>query len=98
MDYQVILSLKAINDLKVIVRYIAINNPKTARKLGQQLLDQAKELGKFPLRGQIVPEFENPNIRQLILRPYRIIYRVEETQKQISIARFWHASRGNLKF
>ncbi|MBN3946003.1 MAG: type II toxin-antitoxin system RelE/ParE family toxin [Nostoc sp. NMS7] len=28
-----------------------------------------------------------------ILKPYRIIYRVEEDKKQVSIARFWHASR-----
>ncbi|MEH2434351.1 MAG: type II toxin-antitoxin system RelE/ParE family toxin [Nostoc sp.] len=32
-------------------------------------------------------------LRQLILKPYRIIYRVEEDKKQVSIARFWHASR-----
>lgn len=46
---------------------------------------------------QIVPEFNDCNIRQLILRPYRIIYRVEADKKQISIARFWHTSRGDLE-
>ncbi len=38
MDYQVILSPKAVNDLEKIVSYISINNPEAAKKIGQQLL------------------------------------------------------------
>jgi toxin ParE1/3/4 len=51
----------------------------------------------FPFKGQKVPEFDDPNIRQLILRPYRIVYRVEEGKKQIGIARFWHSSQENIE-
>jgi hypothetical protein len=97
MDYKVIFSLKAVNDLETIVRYVALDNTEIARRLGENLLNKAKELEKFPLRGQIVPEFNQANLRQLILKPYRIIYRVEESKKQISIARFWHTAREQLK-
>lgn len=45
----------------------------------------------------MVPEFNDVNIRQLILRPYRIIYRVEEPICQVSVARFWHTARGFLE-
>jgi plasmid stabilization system protein ParE len=65
--------------------------------LGQRLLDKTKELSLFPFQGQKVLEFDDPNIRQLILRPYRIVYRVEEDKKQISIARFWHSSQENIE-
>jgi hypothetical protein len=41
----------------------------------------------------VVPEFNDVNVRQLILRPYRIIYRVEEPIRQVSVARFWHTAR-----
>lgn len=81
MDYKVIFSPKAVNDLERIVRYIALSNPETAKRLGEQLVDKAKELGRFPMRGQKVPEFNEDNIRQLILKPYRIIYRVEKEKK-----------------
>ena len=47
--------------------------------------------------GQRVTEFPDPNIRQLLLKPYRIIYRIDEVEERISVARFWHASRLNLK-
>lgn len=84
MDYTVILSPKAVGDLEAIVRYIALSNPEAARKVGQNLLNKTKELSQFPFRGQIVPEFNSPDIRQVILKPYRIVYRVEEDKKRIS--------------
>ncbi|MBW4686135.1 MAG: type II toxin-antitoxin system RelE/ParE family toxin [Komarekiella atlantica HA4396-MV6] len=93
MDYQVILSPKALGDLEIIIRYIAHDNPEAARKICQRLLEKTKELSQFPFKRQKVSEFDEPDIRQLILKPYRIIYRVEEDKKQVSIARFWHASR-----
>jgi toxin ParE1/3/4 len=97
MDYTVILSPKALRDLEVIIRYISLNNPSAARRLGQNLLNKTKELGQFPFKGQKVPEFNSPDIRQVILKPYRIVYRVEEDIKRISVARFWHASQDSLK-
>ncbi|MGF1570913.1 MAG: type II toxin-antitoxin system RelE/ParE family toxin [Nodosilinea sp.] len=97
MDYTVILSPKAVGDLEVIIRYIALANPEVARKVGQNLLNKAKELSQFPFKGQQVPEFNSPAIRQVILKPYRIVYRVEEDKKRISIARFWHSSQANLE-
>ncbi|WP_017747275.1 type II toxin-antitoxin system RelE/ParE family toxin [Scytonema hofmannii] len=45
----------------------------------------------------MVPEFNSSDIRQVILKPYRIVYRVEEDKKQISVARFWHSSQENLE-
>jgi toxin ParE1/3/4 len=94
---EVILSPKAVGDLQSIVRYIAATNPDAARKVGQSLLDKTKELSQFPFKGQKVPEFDSSDIRQVILRPYRIVYRVEEQKKQISIARFWHSSQESLE-
>jgi toxin ParE1/3/4 len=97
MDYQVVFSPKAVGDLEAILRYIALSNPEAARKLGQQLLEKSKELSQFPFIGQKVSEFDDPNIRQLILKPYRVVYRVEDEKKRISIARFWHSAQDNLE-
>jgi len=80
-----------------IVRYIASYSPEAASRLGQRLLLKTRELGQFPFKGQKVPEFNDPNIRQLVLRPYRVIYRVEDDKKRVSIARFWHSSQDNIE-
>ena len=97
MDYTVILSPKAVRDLEAIIRYIARDNPHAASKVGRNLLNRTKELGQFPFKGQKVPEFNDSDIRQVILKPYRIVYRVEEDKRRISVARFWHASQKSLE-
>ncbi len=97
MDYTIVLSPKAVGDLESIVRYIALNNPEAARKVGQNLLEKTKALSQFPFKGQKVPEFDTAEIRQIILKPYRIVYRVEEERRRVSIARFWHSSQENIE-
>jgi len=76
------------------VRYIARDNPPAAVQLGLALIEKTKELAKWPELGRVVPEFDDPKIRELILKPYRIVYRVDSKAGVIGIARFWHAARG----
>jgi plasmid stabilization system protein ParE len=51
-------------------------------------------LDGFPFLGRVVPEFKIKSIREIIHRPYRIVYRVGEEQELIEILRVWHAARG----
>jgi addiction module RelE/StbE family toxin len=94
MDYQIITSPRAILDLAEIVRYIAQDNSVAAAKLGYALIEKTKILAEWPEMGRMVPEFNLPAIRELILPPYRIVYRVNHAQKIIGVARFWHSARG----
>jgi toxin ParE1/3/4 len=43
-----------------------------------------------------VPEFGDPLIRELILKPYRIVYRIDEEKKVIGIARYRHSARAGI--
>jgi len=94
MDYQVILAPDALQDLTDIAGYIAQHDPAAALRLGDELLDVAEALGRFPLRGRVVPEFDRPDWREVIHRSFRIIDRVNLTEQRIEVARFWHAARG----
>jgi toxin ParE1/3/4 len=60
------------------------------------LIERTKILGALPLTGRQVPEFDHPAIRELILRPYRIVYRVDEDRKIVGVARFWHGAQDAL--
>jgi hypothetical protein len=64
--------------------------------MGAGLLDRIRMLETFPFAGKIVEEFDNPAIRELVLPPYRIVYRIDKRGKIIGIARFWHGARGVL--
>jgi len=41
-----------------------------------------------------VPEFAQLDLREIICRSYRIIYRLNRKDQQIQIVRFWHGARG----
>jgi plasmid stabilization system protein ParE len=51
-------------------------------------------LEQFPQIGRVVPEAQDENIREIILPPYRIIYRVLAENGAVAIARVWHGARG----
>ena len=98
MDYKVVLAPRAIEDLRDIVLYVAPDRPEAAKRLGLALIEKTKVLGSFPFSGLVVPEFDDRLIRELVLKPYRIVYRVDEGSKVIGVARYWHGARGELGF
>jgi toxin ParE1/3/4 len=94
VDYQVVLSLSARSDLRAIVRYISFDAPDRALEFGHFLISRTRFLAGSPELGRIVPEFEDPFIREIIARSYRIVYRVDDTRRLVEVIRFWHAARG----
>ena len=95
MGYQVALSPSACRDLRDIVRYISLDSPERAVRFGQFLISSTKRLADFPEMGRVVPEFDDPAIREIIVRSYRVIYRLDHADRRVDVARFWHAARGN---
>lgn len=66
-------------DLDEIIEFIENENPQTARNILNKIWSEVNRLDLFPLRGRIVPEFEENGIftyREIIVSPWRIIYRV----------------------
>ena len=94
MAYKLIWAPAAYDDLHDIVVFIERDNPDPAMSFGYQLISETDQLQSFPELGRTVPEYQNPDIREIIFRPYRIIYRVNHAQKLCEIARVWHSARG----
>src|SRR6266851_2394096 len=97
MDYHVVLSPSARADLRDIVRYISLDAPDRALEFGQFLISHTKGLALFPELGRVVPELGNHFIREIIVRSYRIIYRINNSENLIEVVRFWHALAAFLK-
>lgn len=98
MGYKITLSPSARRDLRDIVRYIFSDSPDRAIAFGQFLISSTKRLADFPELGRIVPEFDNSLIREIVVRSYRVVYRLDEVNQRIEVVRFWHAARGNPEF
>lgn len=93
MDYQVVLSSSARADLRDIVRYVSLDDPNAALRLGRFLISRTRLLAHSPELGRIVPEIDNPLIREIIVRSYRVVYRLNHSQYLVEVIRFWHAAR-----
>ncbi len=68
------------NDLDNIIEYIHAENPKAAQVTMKRLHKHATTLESHAQRGRIVPELREVGLvhyRELIDRPWRIIYRLD---------------------
>ena len=80
-SYRVQWAEAAVRDLEELFSYIATDSPLNAERILGKLEKRALSLGSAPTRGRVVPElahFGIRNWRELIVRPYRILYRIEE--------------------
>ena len=94
MAHKIIWSRQARDDLREIVEFIAAERPAVAESFCFRLMSKVDVLAKFPLLGRVVPEEHNENLREIILRPYRIIYEILPAQQVVAVARIWHGARG----
>ncbi len=94
MARKVIWSDEAIADLGEIVTRIAGDNRTAAEKMGRTIFERTRMLADFPLAGRVVSEERDPNVREIIVDPYRIIYELNAASPTVDILRVWHAARG----
>ena len=94
MAGKIIWSLQARDDLQDIVSFIAADNPVAAQSFGFRLMSKVDVLVDFPQLGRVVPEENDEAIRELIIRPYRIVYQVLADGQTVAIVRIWHGARG----
>jgi toxin ParE1/3/4 len=93
-EYKVVFGRRSRGDLKDLVGYIRVASgaPDVAERFGIGLVRKALSLSTFPERGRVVPELGLPEVREIIFKNYRIVYRV--LSGQVQVLRFWHAARG----
>lgn len=91
MAYKVIFAPAAIARLEDIVRYIAADDPGTAKTFALHLINRAELLGDFPELGTAYRK--RRNVRRLRCDPYFIYYRLRPAERVIEIMEFWHAAR-----
>ena len=93
MAYKLIWSPASRDDLHDIAVFIARDNPNRAMSFGYELISETDRLQEFPELGRIVLEYRNNNLREIIFRPYRVVYRLDHDRRLCEIARVWHSAR-----
>jgi toxin ParE1/3/4 len=65
-------------DLERVADYIAEDSPGYAAALVRRIRDQARSLEEMAERGRVVPELDQPSVRELVVGSYRLIYEIGE--------------------
>ena len=76
MDRRVVWTETAWADLEQIVTYIAKDSSNYAAAFAREALKAARSLAQFSNRGREVPELADPDVREIFVRSYRLIYDV----------------------
>jgi addiction module RelE/StbE family toxin len=72
----IIWSPRAIRDVESIHAFIAQDSPSYAELEARCIVAAVERLRMFPESGRRVPERQADTIREIILSPYRLVYRL----------------------
>ena len=73
------------------VGFVAQDTPQAAIQLLKQALDGAASLNAMSERGRVVPEIGRPEVRELFIGRYRLVYEVRP--QEVCILAFLHGAR-----
>ena len=91
MAREVVWTRPAWEDLAATADYIARDSENYAATFVQEVKEAAASLVEFAERGQVVPEYADPTIRELLIKPYRLVYKV--TDDKVLVLALIHGAR-----
>jgi plasmid stabilization system protein ParE len=91
MDYKVVYTDPAIDDLRQILERSAVVHGEETERFGDSILNRCDLLGQFPFLG--APVRGMPGHRRLFHSPIYIYYFVDEARRLVEIDHFWHFRR-----
>ncbi len=81
----------AVGHLVNIFEYISLNSPIYAKRMVDRITRRTMQISDQPYSGRKIPEYQPEDVRELIEKPYRIIYRIK--QDRIDVLAVIHAAR-----
>lgn len=82
----------ALADLESIRAWYAEQDvPEVGERLLEEIVASIEALADHPDIGRIVPEFDQPFLRELIRPPFRIVYRRDP--QRVRVVRVWRSER-----
>ena len=84
-------SLTAAEDLRLIQEFVARDSHLYAVRLTDGIVEAVERLETFPVSGRMVPEFGRDDLREILYRPYRIVYLL--ATGTVTVLRVVHSAR-----
>jgi len=96
VDYRLLFTERALNDLSEIVSHIAEDDAEAASRFGNALLDHIESLARFPRMGGRIRK--RSRVRKLVHSPVLVYYRIREDRHFVEVLHFRHGSRDEPAF
>lgn len=96
MDREVVWTDPAWEDLENAATYIERDSAFYAAAFVQEIKAAAASLARFAERGQIVPEYGDESMRELLVGSYRLIYGI--SKGQVAILALIHGAQRMRRF
>ena len=94
-EQTIIWTITAYKDLQNIVEYISQDSMYYALSFYDDVMAKAQTLSDFPHRGRVVPEMDDPEMREIFIHRYRMIYQIHNDR--IIIQTIIHGARNYMK-
>lgn len=91
MDYRLLYTQKALDDLAEIIGHIAEDDADAASHFGSSLIEHIELLARFPRMGGLIRK--RSQIRKLLHSPFLVYYHVRENKRKIEILHIRHGAR-----
>ena len=91
MAKKIIWSPRAVEDAESICQFIGSDSKHHAYHFARRVMEIVESIPLYPGMGRIVPEYENPDLRERLHGSYRIVYRLKEDA--IEIVTITHGAR-----
>lgn len=95
MKYAVLVTPAAQEEIQEAFAYIYRDAPQAAQRWLTRVYEKIDALEEFPARCPVAPDSEHvgEELRHLIFKPYRIIFRIEEVHGIVRILGVRHGAR-----
>jgi plasmid stabilization system protein ParE len=84
-------ALVALEDVDAICGLIARDAPSHAHMFAEDVFEAAERTALYPESGRMVPELGRPDVRELVMGNYRIIYCLHA--ETVTVLAVYHAAR-----
>ena len=91
MDFKIKWSPRSVAQFEHICEFISLDSEVYARIFAQRVFKLIENITLFPHSGRIVPEYDDENLRELLMDNYRIVYRLKT--KVIEIVEICHTAQ-----
>jgi len=90
MNYSVSWTARALERLRLILDYIAEDNPDAALGMVDRISERVSNLGQTPEQGSRYQDSAMGGLRQIYVRPYRVVYLVDHAGERVRVMAIQH--------